>query len=1476
MLLVLLILLLQTPFVQNYIADEVLAQINGRTRQTAKFTNIRVKWFDFVEIKGLEVRDYQDEVMISASNLKVNYRLGHLLSQGNLTFDEIYLKGGGLNLTKYKDTLDLNLIEFIHDVKLLLPEKSDTVPKAVPYVAIGKIRLDQFDFSYDNQPVDSLPMGKFDYGHFALEIPGATISDFWLRRDTIRAGIRSFAGRDPESGLRVEQLQTNFLLHSQAILLQDLSLTTQSSVVRNHVGLQFSSLRDLSDFTNKVTLDIQLTGSKIAKSDLSFFVDIPSEDFTTEVTANITGTIPKLSIARLQLAFGMDTYLEGSLDFMGLPIIDETFIDARITTARVNPVDLEIFTKSPMKEMERIGEIGFSGRFLGFVNDFVANAVFETEHGDVYSDLNLKFPKAWEEAEYIGKLRLDGFDLGAIIGDSAPVGRINMQGSIDGRGLTRETARFFLDAEATESEFLGYRFDLIKAEGQFASEFFEGKMEVDDPNCQIITEGSIDLSRSPERLTLSSRIDVADLKALGLSREALQITARVDADLRDLNLDSLQGRVQVAELDLVWKGEEIQVDSIFLTSERVGYQRQIELRLPEIDLTLEGDFYFSEVSRDFQSILLQLQNYFNPEFYAEEEQPEEEVEGVYSIEFSLEYGDISRYLAMVMGEKLYLSPGGTLGGTYYQRRNATLSLFAEIDSLNYGGFGFKESMVDVNLSKDIDSTGILASLFINSKEQRWANNPPTNDLELEAVWFNNRVSFSASIAQPHNNSSADVSGEMMLADERLVFNFLPSRLIAFGERWYFNPYNKVTITKKEVVFDRMELYQNDQSVLLKGIYSDSSQTNLSLTFNNFDLHAVGALLPISLGGVLNASVDLAREDILQPFIFDSDLDIQAFELDDFLVGNVTGGSKWNTLRKALEVDFKVQRESVNTISINGTYKPEDSVNQLDVAAKFDQANLQMLDPFFQSLFSNIGGYASGNLRVTGSASYPVLNGSSSITEGRMTFDYLGTTYSFDGDMVFDNKSIRFNGFSLRDRENDRASLNGAIYHKGFKNFSADLRIASREFQFLNTAASENSPYYGTANATGDISIRGPFSDLVINAKATTEKGTKLFIPLSGSSEISQKDYISFVNLSDSTNNVDIQEIVAKSISGIRLDFEIDVTPDAYVELIFDIRTGDIIRGRGVGNLNMTLDTNGEFELFGDLTISEGGYNFTIPALGINKEFNVVPGSTITWYGDPYAARLDLNATYRQLASFDEFSGSTEQSGASPKYPILVVLGLEGDMLAPEISFSIELEDSQSSLTSEVQRYLSTMNNDEQELKRQVFSLLILRKFSAPSNFSVSGGTAVGSSLSEFLSNQFSYFISQVDENLEVDVDLASLDEDAFNTFQLRLSYTFLDGRLRVSGGGAIPQNSAQETEASNDFIGDWSIRYLLTDDGHFRVKAFSRTEQIANDLQRETGMSFQYIKSFNDLKELLTKNREEAIRSKPKDVSKEKAANQGS
>jgi len=230
------------------------------------------------------------------------------------------------------------------------------------------------------------------------------------------------------------------------------------------------------------------------------------------------------------------------------------------------------------------------------------------------------------------------------------------------------------------------------------------------------------------------------------------------------------------------------------------------------------------------------------------------------------------------------------------------------------------------------------------------------------------------------------------------------------------------------------------------------------------------------------------------------------------------------------------------------------------------------------------------------------------------------------------------------------------------------------------------------------------------------------------------------------------------------------------------------------------------------------------------------------------------------------------------------------MLSPQINFDILAKDLPKSIPIENgtpvllnDQFVAFKNRlDEQEMKRQVFSLIVLRRFSPPESFNTSGTLA--SSVSELFSNQLSYWMSQVDENFQIDVDLGSMDQEAFNAFQLRLSYTFLNGRLRITRDGTFGYGSSTSSSTGNtatgntganyNTIGDWTVDYLLTADGKFKVKMYSRTNvnPVNNSLNSQsaitTGVSLLYTESFNELKDLLKSSRDKNRR-KPSEETKQ-------
>ncbi|HET9053145.1 MAG TPA: translocation/assembly module TamB domain-containing protein, partial [Cyclobacteriaceae bacterium] len=502
---------------------------------------------------------------------------------------------------------------------------------------------------------------------------------------------------------------------------------------------------------------------------------------------------------------------------------------------------------------------------------------------------------------------------------------------------------------------------------------------------------------------------------------------------------------------------------------------------------------------------------------------------------------------------------------------------------------------------------------------------------------------------------------------------LPASKVQLLEKiWNIETSNQLAMKGKEWSIRNFRWANDTQSVGLQGHISADPQKSLSFRVDDFNLATLNSIIQRRLDGNVNAHV-LVNDVYHNPSLQNA-IDIRDLKVDNFLVGNVTGNNTWDPQGKKFLLEFLIDRLGNRIVDCTGYYDPYDYANALNITANLQKTNLKIIEPFLTGIFSNIEGTLSGAYTITGALARPVLKGEGNMAGGKLTVDYLKTTYLAEGIVGLSQEAIYFKNIQLTDMLRNKGKLEGKINHVNFGQMSIDMYASFENFQLLNTNGRDNNLFYGQGFASGDVSFTGPLNNLKITANATTRKNTRISIPISGTSTIERKDFINFVSFSDSLYQKRISESITKKVTltGITCDLNLDVTPDAYCEIIIDLKSGDIIHGRGNGRIKLQLDTKGEFNMFGPVVFTEGGYNFTLYDI-INKEFKIEPGSSITWYGDPYQGQMRIHASYNQLASFAPILPYTDPAIASTpqirrKYQARVLLELEGPMLSPQIDF----------------------------------------------------------------------------------------------------------------------------------------------------------------------------------------------------------------
>nr|WP_262912772.1 translocation/assembly module TamB [Membranihabitans marinus] len=459
-----------------------------------------------------------------------------------------------------------------------------------------------------------------------------------------------------------------------------------------------------------------------------------------------------------------------------------------------------------------------------------------------------------------------------------------------------------------------------------------------------------------------------------------------------------------------------------------------------------------------------------------------------------------------------------------------------------------------------------------------------------------------------------------------------------------------------------------------------------------------------------------------------------------------------------------------------------------------------------------------------------------------------------------------------DSEGNLADVSGGIRHDHLTNFRMDTRVSSDKFLLLNTQNTEGALFYGRGLGKASLHISGPFTQLNMDVQARTGPTSHISIPISSTISVDRNEdfFINFIsnNTFEEYDNIKVDNGRFK-IEGLKLNLDLTLTEDCEVSIILDESSGDILRSRGFSELHMEMSRSGNFTMQGTYEVISGQYlfaqlNFT------RKSFKINRGGTITWNGDPLDAKIDLDASYSVrtppynfIIEYLNVSDDRLQELAQNATPVDLFLHLSGDLFSPEINFNIEFPELSGQIKNYVEDRMRVLKDDQNEINKQVFGLLIARSF-IPSVSSVVNidGTVVNT-VSEVLTNQLSFFIteylqsslddvafiSDIELNVGYNVYRNSYERDVNtgvktgNEIILQPEFGFLDNRLRIRTEANLLTGSAfnANTLITHDFV----IEYAITEDHRLKANLYQRTEPYRTEKNAKFGVGLSYRKEFD-------------------------------
>ncbi|WP_460623331.1 translocation/assembly module TamB domain-containing protein [Hymenobacter tenuis] len=1468
---------LRIPSVQTDIAQRAARILTDKLGQKVLVGRVDVRPFSRVLLEGVRVLDRRGNELFNIGRADADIRLFTVLDPSHLHVGKLTLEEPRFNLITYKDQPDsTTLDQFIKSVKRLIGP-SDTTKVSKPFdFKIDAIGLRNGRFVLDRQHVPRIPeYGRtMDYAHMYLDSIYADADQLWIKGDTIHANIRGLRTVDTPSGTRLRELTANMTYADKFWEFDKLMLRVQNSQLHDYLRFEYQHFLNFTDFNDSVRVVARLKPSRVYSDDIAKFAPQPfMRDLkeTVLISGEAKGYVRNFTTKNLDIQYGKNSRVKGDINVEGLPNIKESFVEMRLQPSVLDGRDIRRYIPaSGWPYVQRLGVVKLKGQFLGFYNDFVANGSFQTALGSVVSDVNLKFKTDPRYSSYEGQVRTTGFQLGKLLGDERTIRDITMNGKVEGVGFDMRTARLTANATVQSIWLNGYRYRNITTNGQFSRESFTGKLAANDPSLQFDADGTISLNKARQAFDLRARIRRADLRALGLTRQSVTVATTADVKFEGLRLDALLGYARLRNSRISYAGRTVPVDTLDIFSRYKAGQRSLTVRSEVLNLNLDGNFTPTTVIRDVNTLLTEYRLNFESNdaalaaYYRRKRQvPLKD----YQIALDLYLKQPNPVLHLFVPQ-LTISDSTRIDGTFRNGQTSILQLGGRVRELRYDSVQLRNNEFDLTTSKLPYRPEILAQASVTSEQQRVPGLGATEKFYVEGVWDQERINFSTSLAQTGTTNKAQINGALAFLEDAIKITFRQSGVNVLGKEWAIAPDNSLVISGggREFDFQNVTLSNGPQSISAQGFLSENVNKPLALTVSNFELATLNGLTGSQkFGGRVNALSTISG--VFGPLVINSTLSVDSLSMDNVLIGNVKGRGDWENGSKRLAVNLDVERDQTRVVALTGYYSPGSETQQLNLTGVLADAPVKLAEPFLNTIFRDLGGSARGTLRLSGLLKAPVLTGNIDVTDGQLTFIYLGTTYTFSDRISFLQDRIALQNITLRDPQGNTGVVSGSIYEQGFQNMRLDLNASFRKLQVLNTTRKDNELYFGQAYATGTAIVRGPSDNLFINVTARSDAGTRVSLPFDNAAKAEQAKYIRFVNrnIPDTARTRPVEIAGTSDLSGIRLNMNLDITPDAYVELLLDESTGDIIRGTAAGQLRLNIDTRGDFNMYGQVEIVRGAYNFTLQGL-VNKEFVVRPGGTISWNGDPLAGEMNVTATYTQRTSLAPVLATN-----TAVVPVTAVMNLTGPLLQPIIRLNLEFNDIPSSLEGDLAAFFSALRNDEQELNRQVFSLVVFRQLTPIGSLAVTRlqgeNNAIGNSLGQIISTQLGLLTSQIDPNLEISFNLTGLTAEDLQALQLRLSYSFMNGRLRITREGSFGNNSNGTNgpqpipNAQSSVLGDLSLEYYLRPDGKFRAKL--RYETTPRDLtglnqntnQARAGVSLLHTEQFDSFRELFARKR---------------------
>jgi translocation and assembly module TamB len=1319
-------------------------------------------------------------------------------------------------------------------------------------LSANTIKLKNSEFSFNNRNANPSNRG-IDWDNLFITSLNSSINNLSIVGNKYSGVIREISFEE-KSGFKLKQLASDITLNLPALEIELQELQTPFTDLSGLATISFSNVLDILNQNSNTQADINLSNSKIATSDLLYFLpDLDTisliQNKILQFDLNLKGNTDRFEVHDLQVFIDQDNLFKGSFELQNLLTSSKTYIDGNIKELKTQGNTLQQFAGQVQGfDLLALGNIKSKGKIRGKLHDFMLNLDVNTDAGKLKTDLAIGLDKDNNLSKANGNIAANSVSLKRLL-QQDKLGEVSGYAQFE----TRNGAVFIKQSKIDAIDFNQYTYHDISIVGTFKDKVFEGKINSNDKNAHVDLDLKLNLSDSSS-YQAHGEIKNIDFFALNFFNDHLTMHGRLNTYFSGNNIDNIVGFLNVDSLTLSSNKYEYFIDSVKVATNLIDMQRDVKVLSGFFNADFTGNFTFSEFP-------VAVNNFVSRYYSGFDYQQGSEID---SLDFEVNIKDTKGLLRMFVPEIKELD-GLALTGTWKGKEQYLRS------DLNVKQLEFEQAkLTDINFFVDankqrIDVRAHSGPLALTQGIR--INKPDINGYIVKDSFF-----FHIDLQDSTRNSGVDIQG--LLALEKDTFHLTLDKILLElkNNTWKSDGIAKAVFSSKYLDIQNFKLAADTgQSILIYTERNENTGNTLIANLENVHLDELSKIAPIgfSLEGIVNSKTRI--DDLMNKPTIVGEIKIQQFRVDHQRLGDLRMSFEKHPESPNLEIFGKLIEE-IHELDVKGYVDIMSDTNYLDFKILGRQFQLASIQPFLKEYLFDLDGLLDTRLQIDGSIQEPSLSGEFHfIGENKLGIQATKTVYSIKDEKLFiSNSIIDFGKITLFDKHKQRAYIEGNIKHSFLKDFSLDIRLYGKNFLFLDSKEEGLIPFYGKLAGELDMEFKGPVNQVVSKFKLVTNENTDISMALlTNQATYTNPEYIRFLD-PDTVNysglllkrepDKDSLKKGGVNPNSFSIFGEVEITKKAKVNIVIDQANGDKIAATGQGSFQFQFDSEGEMNLFGTYEVDKGAYTFTFMDI-IKREFEIDKGSTISWQGDPTEGIMNVTAKYKTKASvaalMDDgpgMAGVDSPKPSSKPMSVTVFLLLKGELTAPEITFNIEMSESIQGGFSDnmITERLNQIKSEDGELNKQVMGIIAFNQFLPYQGWDLQNsgetGNLAASSVSKALNAQLGLLSDKLG-GVDIQVGVENSPDLSMDRFNLMATKQFSE-RLSVSVGGNFGQSSSGQSNTV--FAGDYIVYYQLNKSGSLSLKIFSKSnpESYFNYVQQISGVTIQHTKQFDHFKNL--------------------------